>query len=103
MCIFQSFQKIRKNYTVGPIFRRGTWEYQRMTCGAPEGATPLAGAAKGVAAPPCGVGSPLPHSAISSSQHLLSPEKNSYQVHLSRVFAPELQISRSLCSAQISV
>ena len=72
---FSKFSKIRENYTVGPIFRRGTWEHQRMTCGAPEGATPQAGAAKEVGAPPCGVGPSLPHFAISFSQHLLSPEK----------------------------
>ncbi|KAK1643525.1 hypothetical protein QYE76_061330 [Lolium multiflorum] len=45
-----------------------------MTCGA-QRALYSRGAAKEVAAPPCGVGPPLPHFAISSSQTLLSPEK----------------------------
>ena len=72
---FSKFSKIHKNYTVGPIFRRGTWEHLGMTSGAPQGGTPQAGAASKGGAPPCGVGPPLPHFSISSSQTLLSPEK----------------------------
>ena len=72
---FSKFSKIHKNYTVGPIFRRGTWEHLGMTSGAPQGGTPPAGAAKEGGAPPCGVGPSLPHFAISFSQNLLSPEK----------------------------
>ena len=68
---FSKFSKIHKNYTVGPIFRRGTWEHQRMTSGAPQGATPPAGAAKEggrhhvVWAPPCPTLSSLSPSTFS--------------------------------------
>jgi hypothetical protein len=72
---FSKFSKIHKNYTVGPIFRRGTWEHLGMTSGAPQGGTPQAGAASKGGAPPWCVGPPLPHFIIPSSHFLLSPEK----------------------------
>ena len=72
---FSKFSKIHKNYTVGPIFRRGTWEHLGMTSGAPQGGTPQAGAASKGGAPPWCVWVPLYPTLASLSPTLFSLPK----------------------------